>query len=544
MFDAITLASVTDELNKQILHGRVQEVVALDALSFGLEIYAQHQRYYLYLTAAPDDARVHLVAQKLRASGEPPSPFLLLLRKHIDNALINAITQLPHERVLQIQFDHVVEGISTLVVETIGRYSNLILIDAGGVVMDAVKRIDAAKNRARVILPKRDYAPPPPQSKLAPQTLTPDALARVLAENPNAALAPLLVKTIAGVSPLLAREIQYRVGADTRAEQILATLQQLSHAPWQPSVAYENDEPASFASYPITHSPNHQIFPSISAAIETFYGAVESYAAVKDAVGAKARESRDRLARKRDALTQSLPRAEEIERLKTSGELVLAYASQVKTGQTWLEAETETGMVDISLNPHLSAVENAQKYFKEYKRAKDAAARVPALLNAANADVEYAEQMLNDLELAENRAEIDAVVQAAREAGLIAAPRVKARVTPSEPRAFQSRDGFTILVGRNARQNEQVTFQRAKSDDLWLHARGVAGAHVVIVSDGRAIPETTLQDAAKLAAQFSQARAESRVDVVVTERRNVRRAKDGKAGMVTVRGESVVRVEI
>jgi len=175
------------------------------------------------------------------------------------------------------------------------------------------------------------------------------------------------------------------------------------------------------------------------------------------------------------------------------------------------------------------------QYSKEYRRAKDAAARVPALLAAANAEVEYAEQMLNDLELAENRAEIDAVVQAAREAGLITTTRLRRHVPPSEPRVFQSRDGFTILVGKNARQNEEITFRRAKPDDLWLHARGVAGAHVVIVGAGRAVPESTVVEAAALAAQYSQARGDTRVDVIVAPRRNVHRVRGGRAGMVTVR---------
>lgn len=179
---------------------------------------------------------------------------------------------------------------------------------------------------------------------------------------------------------------------------------------------------------------------------------------------------------------------------------------------------------------------------KDYHRAKDAAARVPALLAAAKAELEYAEQMLNDLELAENRAEIDAVILAVREAGLITVAKPRAKVPASEPRAFQSRDGFMILVGKNARQNEEITFRRAKPDDLWLHARNVAGAHVVVVGAGRAVPDSTVQEAAALAAQYSQARGDSRVDIIVTPRRNVHRVRGGRTGMVTVRESRLVQV--
>ncbi|MBM3127014.1 MAG: fibronectin/fibrinogen-binding protein [Chloroflexi bacterium] len=551
MFDAITLAAVAAELNEKILRGRVQDIAQLDAHAFGVEIYAQHTRRYLYLTAHPQDARVHLVAQKLRARGLPPSPLLLLLRKRVENALLDAITPLQHERVLQLRFDHAREGITTLVVETIGKYANLVLLDADGVVLDALKRVDATINRARVVLPRHVYAPPPPQAKIHPGNLDPSDLARILAANPRALLRHTLVGSIAGVSPLLAREIAFRVTGECdapndprRAVDIVATFHALTRAPWQPCVAFEDDEPAAFAPYPITHSPHHQIFPSISAAIESFYGAPESYAAVKEPLRAQIADARDRLARKRDALADALPSAAEVERLRASGETILAHAHAIARGQGILKIEIGDSGLEIALNPNLSAVENAQKFFKEYHRQKDARARVPALLAAANVEVEYAEQTLTDLELAESRAEIDAVIAAARDAGLIAVAKQRVKTAPSVPREFTSREGFAILVGKNARQNEEVTFRRAKSDDVWLHARNVAGAHVVIVRAGRAISESTIEEAAGLAARYSAARGETRVDVIVAPRKQVQRARGGRAGMVTVRGERTVSVAL
>jgi predicted ribosome quality control (RQC) complex YloA/Tae2 family protein len=551
MFDAVALAAVADELNEKILHGRVQEIVQLDARSFSFEIYAQHARQYLFVTARPDDARVHLVAQKMRGSGESSSSFLSLLRKYAEGAFVDSIAPLPHERVLKIQFDHTVEGVSTLVVETIGKYSNLILVDAGGSVIDALKRIPSAISRARVVLPKHAYATPPSQNKLSPANIDVTDLTRVLADAQRR-VAPLwqtLVKSVAGVSPLFAREIAFRVARNdnapadpARAGEILATLAQLSHAPWQPSVAFEEDEPAAFAPYALTHFADTRAFDSISAAIEAFYGAPDSYAAAKEPLREQIGAARDRLARKCDALAQEQTQPAEIERLKASGEMILAYASQIAAEQKILLAETAAGVLKIPLDPQLSAVENAQEYFKDYHRAKDAAARVPALLAAAKAELEYAEQMLNDLELAESRAEIDAVILAAHEAGLITVAKPRTKVQASEPRAFQSRDGFTILVGKNARQNEEITFRRAKSDDLWLHARNVAGAHVVIVGAGRAVPDSTVQEAARLAAQYSQARGDSHVDIIVTPRRNVHRVRGGRTGMVSVRESRTITV--
>ncbi|MBI5302851.1 MAG: NFACT family protein [Chloroflexi bacterium] len=544
MFDATALHAITDELNATILRGRVQEIVQLDAFAFGFEIYAQHARRYLYVSAHPDDARVHLVAQKLRGSGLAPSPLLLLLRKHTEGAFVDAITQLPHERVLKIQFDHSVEGVSTLVVETMGKYSNLILLDATGDILDAVKRVTPAMSRVRAILPQRAYSPPPPQAKRDPATLAADDVARLLAANADAPLSQTLVKTIAGISPLLAREIAHRVGTSRDAQKIVDTLGALTRAPWSPCVAFDAGEPTAFAPYPLTQFADVRMCDSIGAAIELFFGAPEAYSAAKEPLRAQIAEARDKLARKRDALAQSLPDAAQVERFKTNGEWILAYASQIKPRQSVLRAETENGIVEISLDATLTAVENAQKCFKEYHRLRDAAARVPPLLDAANAEVEYAEQMLNDLDLAENRAELDAAIVAARAAGLLAQVRVKSKLVSSEPRAFQSREGFTILVGKNARQNEEITFRRARAEDMWLHARNVAGAHVVIVRGGREIPEEMIEYAAQLAARYSQARDDSRVEVIVTPRKDVRRVRGGKPGMVTVRDERVVTVKL
>ena len=571
MFDAVTLAAVADELNQKILRGRVQEIVQLDALSFGFEVYANHARHYLYVTARTDDARVHLVSQKLRASGEAPSPLLLLLRKHTEGAFIDSIAPMPNERVLKIVFDHSVEGVATLVVETMGKYSNIVLVDASNMVVDAVKRVPSSINRVRVTLPNHAYVPPPPQKKLGLSEITLDDLSRILDANPNAPLWQVLVKSIAGTSPLLAREVEHRTQVIASAEgakqslksvseiassqkSLLATLalahgasvtlNQLAHAPWHPSVAFEDDEPASFAPYVLTQYADTRSFDSISVAIETFYGALDSYAAAKEPLHIAITEARDKLARKRDQLAQSLPDANQVERLKTSGEMILAYSYEIKPGQKMLQVELGDLRLEIPLNPQLSVVENAQKYFKDYHRAKDALERVPALLAAAHAEVEYAEQMLNDLELAENRADLDAAVNAAREAGLLPEAKQKRKVMPSEPRTFTSKDGFMIWVGKNARQNEEITFHRASAEDLWLHAHNVPGSHVVIVRAGREIPESTIQEAAKLAAQYSQARDDSRVEVIVTERRHVHRVRGGKTGMVTVRKEQIISVAV
>ncbi|MCI0477361.1 MAG: NFACT RNA binding domain-containing protein, partial [Anaerolineales bacterium] len=286
---------------------------------------------------------------------------------------------------------------------------------------------------------------------------------------------------------------------------------------------------------------------SMSAALKKFFGAEESYEAVKVPLRAQIESALEKLRRKRASLQRELVGAEEIENLKLKGEMILGYQYALTPGQTQLRAEvTEELTLDIALDAELSPVENANKYFDQYKRARDARSRVPERIAEVENEIAYAEQILNDLDAAETRAEIDQVIEEAREAQLLAESKMRSsgHAPRSEARQFTSPDGLQILVGRNARQNDELTFERAKPDDMWLHARGHAGSHVVILSNGADVPETTLEFAASLAAYYSQARSEGAVDVIYAPRKNVHRVRGAGAhpGLVTVRDEKVARV--
>ncbi len=553
MFDALTARAVAAELQEKIARGRVQAVVSLDELTLGFEIYAQHARHYLLASADPTTSRIQLVVEKLRSSGAPPTTFTLLLKKYADGAFVNRIEAVPYERILRLEFDHAEYGVATFVAEVMGRLSNLILLDATGTVLDAVKRVTPAMSRARAVLPKEKYVPPPPQAKIAPLMLSTPEFARILEQARGEPLWQTLVRTVAGTSPVLARELAFRVSGDAEAEanpawaeSLRAALFEIWRTPAEPTIAYEGEQPVAVAAFALTHWPKKEHLDSMSAALEKYFGAVESYAAVKEPMRRRLAEGRERLARKVGALRREIISEAELERYKTSGELILAYQYQVKPGQKVLRAERLEGEpLQIKLDPNLTPIENAQKYFAEYRHAKDAAATVPARLQEAEADLEFADEVLEDLEMAETRGEIDAVLSEAREAGLMAEARgPKPSATPSQPRVFTSPDGFQILVGRNARQNDEVTFVRAGAEDIWLHARGVAGAHVVILGQGREVPESTIEFAAGLAAYYSKGREDTRVDVVVVSRKNVRHVagRAARPGLVTVRGERTVRV--
>ncbi len=554
MIDALTVRALGAEFADTIAGGRVQNVYFVAPLVIGFEVYAKHTRHYLLAAAEAQNPRLLLVTEKLRSANVPLTPFLLLLKKYAQGAFINRVTVVPRERILRLEFDSREQGVSTLVAELMGNRANLILLDAGGIILDAIHRVPAAVNRVRVLEPRAPYVPPPPRGQAGPVAVAAPGRANGRGRATGETFADRLVQSVAGTSPLLARELTYRASGSiqtpflaTYAPRIAAELTQLWREPAAPSIAWQDTRPVAVAAFALTHLGEIERVASMSAALEQFYGAEESYENVKVPLRAQIETSTEKLRRKLSSLERELVAPQEIETLKLKGEMILGYQYALRPGQTKLHAEVdETLTLDIALDPNLSPVENANKYFDQYKRARDAQARVPEHIAETKNEIAYAEQIINDLDTAESRVEIDSVIEQAREAYLIPETKTRsaAHATRSEPRVFTSPDGFQILVGRNARQNDWLTFERAKTDDVWLHARGHAGSHVVILSNGANVPETTLEFAASLAAYYSQARTDGAVDVIYTPRKNVHRVRGAGAhpGLVTVKEEKVIRV--
>ncbi|HMA33813.1 MAG TPA: NFACT RNA binding domain-containing protein [Chloroflexia bacterium] len=629
-FDALTIAAARDELRASLLPGRVQQVRAVGPLAISLEIYGAHRRRYLLLSAHAEYARAHLLAAAPTRDPAIHSPLLLLLRKYLRGAILQTIEQPQFERVLDLGFTKVLpvqkhgpptldeleaedEGEDDLplddrraeippgfalyethlVAEIMGRHSNLVLVGADGLVLDAVKHIPASINRYRTTLPHQPYVPPPPQRKLDFLGLGERSFAGELGElDPQAFLWQTLVARFRAVSPLLAREAVYRAtgSADTRVAAaevpplyaaLTAILGLARSAAWQPSLAWEPGAERvalAFAPYPLQHLAAGgavlEAAASISAAADAFYTAVEAvggHTQLKTAVRAELGALRHRLERRRSALQAELDRAVGFEQERHKGELILAYMYGLAPGQTRLEIPEEN--LVILLDPRRTPLEQAQAMFREYQRARAAVEGVPARLAAVELGLRYLDELATHLDLAEDhdtiqllRGELAALPD---EIGThVAAPaappparrpparphgarRKPAPATPAAPRESRlattpakvvSQDGFTLFYGRSARQNDALTFGLARPDDLWLHARNVPGAHVLIRTDQRPVPESTLAEAARLAARHSQARDDTAVDVILTEKRHVRRVAGAPPGLVTVSHERVLRV--
>ena len=562
-FDALTLACVTAELDQECVPGRVQQVLLTGDHALGLEIYTPGTRHQVLIALDAGLARMHAVTHKLRRGVEGETPFLLLLRKYVRGALLVAIDQPDAtERVARLQFEHAEHGPTALVCEFIGRQPNALLLKPDGRILECLHRVPAPAG-GRTLMPGHFYAPPPPLAKLAPVDDGSDgyyaSLERVL-HGPGP-LWKALIAGVAGLSPTSAREIAWRATGDidTPADDaaVLAVAQALQAlwAPvttgeWQPGIVEADGAVAGFAAYPLHGRGTFVVTTTISAALERYAvdGAasrIDPYAALRGQVRGQVRRARAQVMRRLAALAGDEPAPGEADLLRMQASWLLALHHEIEPGQRALRVDTGSEVIEIALDMQHSPIDQAQRMFKRAAKLERAAAIIPQRRAELLADLELLDQLALDAAQADNQPELAGVTEELRTAGLMRGamkrgPRAKA--SSSGPLRYRTPGGVEIVAGRNARQNEQVTFRIAQPGDLWLHARGVPGAHVVIRSGGRPPGEDDIELAARLAAYRSGARGDRSVDVIVTERRWVSRAPGGRPGQVTVARERVIAV--
>lgn len=664
--DAITLAAVADEWRNLLIGARIDTIIQPTEYAVAIQCYSpgadgqSGQNRWLYLSAHPQLARAHLTARKpAKIASEPPA-FVMLLRKYLEGTRIEAIEQPRWERVIEMIASHRKDAGSDeraryrLIIEIMGRLSNIIFCDEQGIILGSLKHVGADVNRYRVIAPNVPYVAPPPQTRYAgeqslprldPATLTASQLASVALEEAarpapvkkgrarateQSTLWQLLSRNLLGFSQLLAREVAYRATGNSESPAVqdedtweevawnareLATLYD-AHA-WKPQlverVEREGAQDASTTSQgrpqgqagdgPTTSPGRPQgyartiqryvafapyvleqyaemagvhIFASssINTVIDEFYAGAEwrdAMESVRSPVRKVLHTQLERCKRKAEALQKELAASEEANQYRLWAELLLAQQNDVRQGQQSValqnffeDRETPT-LVTIPLDPRLDAVGNANRIFHKYHKLRRALALVPPQIEQNAAEIATIEQLLADLMLAETPPEVALVKAETQTAGYMRSAKPlqkqqkqshkgkakggkpgKGKPVPpggGVPLHAQSREGFTILIGKNSRQNEDVTFHQATSNDMWLHARGVPGSHVIIKAGGRDIPRGTIEQAAALAAWYSQARGSTSVPVDFTLQRYVRHMKGGGPGMVIYERERTLYAE-
>lgn len=604
MFDVLTIAAVADELRDTVLDGRIQQVGLLSKRAIGLEIYAGGRRRHLVASAENDDPRLLLAARPPAFDAQLVTPFLLLLRKYVRGGMLLGIDQPPLERIVRLSiakrlkphnapFDRVEDAVGTsasemereeeedfdgiedatfvtISIEIMGRHSNIILIDDDGRIMESVKRVSPTMSRVRPIAPKLRFIDPPAAQKSDPRRLTATECASLLGKAPaNENLARSLPRTLAGVSPQMAKEIAFLAtgSVETRAADVTPQaaaliaretrrlLEPLLTGAWRPMV-YRDAEGGveAYAPIPLGHLAARlaeEQATSISAAAEAAEGERDNDATVRHAqrrlrLIESIASVEKRAATKLGALKDEMEKSREVERWRASGEAIYANLWSIAPRQTALVVEGES----IPLDPELSAKENAQAYFERYRRAQGANGHLPALMTSATLELTYLEQLRTLIGQATAFADIEALAvewdRHQRGSGSVenAKRPLRRSAPPKRTRPMWDAHGNAIYVGRSGTENDAITFDIGGPNDTWLHARGVPGSHVLVRwrnAAGEEHPDT-IERAAAVAAHYSAGRASGSVEVDVTRRRNVRKIKGAGAGMVTYRNERTVSV--
>ncbi len=578
-FDALTLHAVQDEIRARFAGGRIQKVSLTDEWTLVLELYGNGERAMLLISSDPHAARVCLTRQRPERAAEIVTPFLLLLRKYVRDGRLESLSQPPLERVLELRVSKRDDEGSPhevgLIIEVMGRRSNAVLVSEDGTIMDALRRASAEKNPIRPILPRRRYEAPPAQDRRSPFALdTWDHMMALGRQKPDGGLAELLGGELAGFSRLVAREVAFRAtgSVDTPVGQadwatVFETVLDITNpargdGAWSPCVAVYEGHVVAFAPYRLRHleaACTVQDVASISDAVERGFAdrvAAEAKAGQPETANQMAKPLVDAIQtrravvqRRRNALIRSQEAAGDPEPLRVAGQTILTYAHTIQPRQDRLEVDG----LDIRLDPRETPSENAQRYFKEYRRARDAGRRVPELVAVADREIAHLDEMDVLVRMADDPSRIRALREELRVAGIVrdrAPAKVQKRgkyspvVKDDGPRPITVplMDGFVAYVGTSAKANEHVTFDIAGQDDLWLHARQRPGSHVIVRTAGQKIPERVLERAAELAAFYSQGRTDSRVAVDWTPRKFVRRIRGGPPGLVSYINEQTVDV--
>lgn len=554
--DGFTLSYMRRELLCALKGGRVDKVNQPERDALVLLIRCGGGNHRLLLSANANQARAQLTRQSYENPAEPPM-FCMLMRKHLLGARVADVGQVAGDRILTVVFDCLDElgdpVQKTLYLEVMGRYSNLTLVRGDGVIIDAIRHVSSDMSRVRTVQPGGVYQLPPRQDKLAPEELDAGTLASRLAAE-GGTLSKALAACVSGTAAVCAREICAQAGADPAApvaELDLAALspllvRALTSLPPSPVTLYdEAGLAADFFPFPYrTFSPQHQKpMPSLSAAMDAFYLGRDLRARMQQKSAGLQRHIKSALERtekKKAIMLEAIRQSAQAEENRVFGDLLTANlhliargASSVTVQNYYADGCPET---EIPLSTRLTPSQNAQSYYKKYRKAKVAGQYARGQLDAIERDLALLENALDDLDKCETTADLGEVRYVLSQAGFLRPEPSRGRggkpkkLPEGKPCRFTAPDGTVIEVGKNSLQNDRLTLH-ARGGETWLHAQGIPGSHVLIRTEAPPSDETLLY-AAKLAAYFSKGRNHPQLPVDYTLRKYVRKSANAPAGLV------------
>ncbi len=553
-FDAFFLKAVLEEIREKALGARVEKLHQPSRDTLLLLLRCQSGREKLLIAANPAAPRLHFTTASPENPAEPPM-FCMLLRKHLSGARLSAVSQPAMERLAVFTFDctdemgYPVE--KRLVAELMGRTCNLYLLGPDGRILDCLRRVGLDETK-RPALPGLYYQEPEAVAKTNPLGLVLEDYVNLLNAPGADLLADRLMDSLGGLSPLVCREAALAAAGDTDArlegQDIPALAEKLSAffgehlaCPRPYFYAQADGSIKQFAFCPIRQYGSCQEAASFTELMDRFYILRDR----KDAMRQKSQAVRktvsnlvSRLTRKLAIQEKELAATLERERLRQLGDILTANLHRITKGQTSIFCEDfydeNMALIEIPLSPILSPQQNAGKYYKDYTRMKNAEKELTHQMELARQERSYLQSVLEELNRAASEAELEEIRQELQAGGYIKADTGKRKMKQSKlpPMRFESTDGYPIYVGRNNRQNDELTFKSARKDDLWLHASKVHGSHVIIACAGVTPPDDTITQAAQLAAHYSEAVGGQNIPVDMTAVKQVKKVPGGKPGMV------------
>ena len=552
--DGLTLGFAVREMNALLMGGRIDKITQPEKDTVIILIRAGSENRRLLLCASPNNARCHLTNATYPNPLEPPM-FCMLLRKQLLGGRIIGLAQQQGDRVVHVDIDVVDEMgdhvLRRLVLEIMGRHSNLILVDGADRILEAARHVNFEMSRVRQVQPGLTYLPPPAQDKLDPACVTADALAEKLAAQGDVPLHKALQACVSGLSNPAAKELAYRVllpGQD-RSNDVQETAARLADFLRRlPELAapcvLENDmgDACDVFAFPYLSQATDLQRPcgSVSQALERFFGARDAQDRIQQKSASMVRLLKghvDRCERKLALQEEELAGAARMEEFRLLGEIINANLWQLHKGMEKAELpnyyDENGGTVVVPLDIQLTPVQNAQRYFKKYQKARSARETAAEQKQKTLVELDFLEGALLDVGKCVGESELEEIRQELVRAGYMkrSTNRRQQRALPqSKPYRYLSSDGIEIHVGKNAVQNDRLT-TGARPNETWLHAKDMPGSHVIIRKEGD-VPDTTLVEAARLAAWYSKGQRSSSVPVDYTLRRHVKKPSGAAPGMV------------
>lgn len=559
-FDGIVIANMVKEMQSRLVGGRINKIAQPehDALLLTIKGTAGQER--LFISASASLPLIYLTPNNKTSPMVAPN-FCMLLRKHLNSARILSISQPGLERIIQIEIEHLNElgDVCTkyLIVEIMGKHSNIIFCDNDFKIIDSIKHISGLVSSVREVLPGRDYFIPQTQNKYNPLTITKEEFFQEILTRPLP-LNKAIYMTLTGFSPLMANELCVRASLDggmptealSEMEQLhlyqnfIRLMEDIKTGNFLPNIIYKNNEPLEFSAFTLTCYENMEIrtYNSISEVLENYYAMKDKITRIHQKSSDLRRvvsNALDRSRKKYDLQMKQLKETKKREKFKIYGELLQTYGYEAKEGDKSLTCINyyTNEEITIPLDETLSPLENSKKYFDRYGKLKRTFEALSTQTKETEEEITHLESISSSLDIALEEEDLVQLKEELIEYGYIRRKGVagkknkKQRVT-SKPFHYISSDGYHIYVGKNNFQNDELTFKFANGGDWWFHAKGMAGSHVVVKTNGDTLPDRTFEEAGRLAGFYSKGNNQDKVEIDYTEKKNVKKPGGAKPGFV------------